>query len=203
MCRSRRSSSAAGARPPFRWSPRPELATRRVPGRHPVLGNHRRRRPERSASYAATRWPCCRSSATTSATTFSTGSTSAQPIAELLPKIFYVNWFRRGDDGEFLWPGFGENTRVLKWALQRIDGRATANPTPIGNVPRIADLDLTRLKFDRAKIAAALDVSPEEWLAETRLIDEWYATIGTNAVPDALRAELAALKEHLSWCCWG
>ncbi len=120
-----------------------------------------------------------------------------------LPKIFYVNWFRRGDDDEFLWPGFGENCRILKWALQRIDGRATANPTPIGNVPRIADLDLTRLKFDRAKIAAALNFSPEEWLAETRLIDEWYATIGTNTIPDALRAELAALKQHLSWCCWG
>ena len=120
-----------------------------------------------------------------------------------LPKIFYVNWFRRGDDDEFLWPGFGENCRILKWALQRIDGRATANPTPIGNVPRVADLDLTGLKFDRAKIVAALNFSPEEWLAETSLIDEWYATIGTNTIPDALRAELAALKQHLSWCCWG
>ena len=120
-----------------------------------------------------------------------------------LPKIFYVNWFRRGDDDEFLWPGFGENCRILKWALQRIDGRATANPTPIGNVPRVADLDLTGLRFDRAKIVAALNFSPEEWLAETSLIDEWYATIGTNTIPDALRAELAALKQHLSWCCWG
>ncbi|WP_050065794.1 phosphoenolpyruvate carboxykinase (GTP) [Rhodococcus sp. RD6.2] len=116
----------------------------------------------------------------------------------LLPKIFYVNWFRRGDDGSFLWPGFGENSRILDWALARIEGRAGARETPIGNVPATADLDLTGLKFDPTKIDAALTVTPVEWIAETRLIDEWYATIGGNTLPDVLREELAALKLRLA-----
>ncbi len=116
----------------------------------------------------------------------------------LLPKIFYVNWFRRGDDGSFLWPGFGENSRILDWALARIEGRAGARETPIGNVPTTADLDLTGLKFDPTKIDAALTVTPVEWIAETRLIDEWYATIGGNTLPDVLREELAALKLRLA-----
>ena len=116
----------------------------------------------------------------------------------LLPKIFYVNWFRRDDDGSFLWPGFGENSRILDWALARIEGRAGARETPIGSVPTTADLDLTGLKFDPTKIDAALTVTPVEWIAETRLIDEWYATIGGNTLPDVLREELAALKLRLA-----
>ncbi|GAA4485681.1 phosphoenolpyruvate carboxykinase (GTP) [Rhodococcus olei] len=115
----------------------------------------------------------------------------------LLPKIFYVNWFRRDDDS-FLWPGFGENSRILEWALGRIDGDAGAEATPIGHVPSAADLDLTGLRFDHTRIDAALKVVPEEWIAETRLIDEWYATIGGNTLPDVLREELAALKMRLA-----
>ncbi|CAG7639748.1 Phosphoenolpyruvate carboxykinase [GTP] [Rhodococcus opacus] len=118
--------------------------------------------------------------------------------AELLPKIFYVNWFRRGDTDEFLWPGFGENSRVLEWALQRIEGTAEAEETPIGYIPTLDALDLTGLKFDHTKIAAALKVDPTEWVAETRLIDEWYATIGSNRLPDVLREELAALRLRLA-----
>jgi GTP-dependent phosphoenolpyruvate carboxykinase len=87
---------------------------------------------------------------------------AAKAAPHRLPKIFYVNWFRRGDDDEFLWPGFGENSRILKWALQRIDGQAAARRTPIGYVPSVADLDLTGLNVDRAKIAATLNVSPVE-----------------------------------------
>ncbi|MET4612562.1 phosphoenolpyruvate carboxykinase (GTP) [Rhodococcus sp. PvR044] len=115
-----------------------------------------------------------------------------------LPKIFYVNWFRRGDDDQFLWPGFGENSRILKWALSRIDGEGVADATPIGYVPTLDALDLAGMKFDRTKIAAALKVDPVEWIAETRLIDEWYATIGGNTLPDVLREELGALKLRLS-----
>jgi phosphoenolpyruvate carboxykinase (GTP) len=118
---------------------------------------------------------------------------------ELLPKIFYVNWFRRGEDGEFLWPGFGENSRVLKWALDRIDGRADAVRTPIGDVPALEDLDLDGIcsPTSRAAVGAALAVSPADWTAETALIDEWYAKIG-HRLPDALREELAALKSRLA-----
>ena len=92
---------------------------------------------------------------------------------ELLPKIFYVNWFRRGHRGEFLWPGFGENTRVLKWALQRIDGTADAIRTPIGDIPTLDDLDLDGLNahYDHPKIAAALNVDATEWGAEIQSID--------------------------------
>ncbi|MFZ2175986.1 MAG: phosphoenolpyruvate carboxykinase (GTP) [Rhodococcus sp. (in: high G+C Gram-positive bacteria)] len=122
----------------------------------------------------------------------------AKANPELLPKIFYVNWFRRDDDGEFLWPGFGENSRVLAWALERIDGRASAEATPIGNVPTPDALNLHGLEFDRDKVAAAVKVDPVEWIAETRLIDEWFATIGGNRLPDVLRDELGALKLRLA-----
>jgi phosphoenolpyruvate carboxykinase (GTP) len=117
---------------------------------------------------------------------------------ELLPKIFYVNWFRRGDNDEFLWPGFGENTRVLKWALQRIDGTADAIRTPIGDVPTPEALDLDGLDstYD-AKVPAALKFDPNEWLAELPLISQWYTTIG-DRLPDPLRQELADLQHRLA-----
>ncbi|MCE4266287.1 phosphoenolpyruvate carboxykinase (GTP) [Rhodococcus globerulus] len=115
-----------------------------------------------------------------------------------LPKIFYVNWFRRGDHDEFLWPGFGENSRILKWALERIEGTADAEVTPIGNVPTLDSLDLTGLKLHRPTVTAALAVHPTEWASELPLIDEWYATIGGNKLPDALREELCALRQRLS-----
>ncbi|MGZ5365428.1 MAG: phosphoenolpyruvate carboxykinase domain-containing protein, partial [Mycobacterium sp.] len=118
---------------------------------------------------------------------------------DLLPKIFSVNWFRRGDDGTYLWPGFGENSRVLKWALQRIDGTADAVRTPIGDIPTADGLDLDGLDAltTGAKIAAALDVDTADWTAETQLIDQWYSRIG-DRLPDALRHELAALKSRLA-----
>ncbi|MEV6325280.1 phosphoenolpyruvate carboxykinase (GTP) [Nocardia sp. NPDC051787] len=116
-----------------------------------------------------------------------------------LPKIFQVNWFRRGADGTFLWPGFGDNVRVLKWALERLDGAADAVDTPIGYVPTADALDLTG--FDegrRARAEAALAVAPDEWVAEVASIDEWYATIGGNRLPEQLREQLVALKTRLA-----
>ncbi|WP_436838208.1 phosphoenolpyruvate carboxykinase (GTP) [Nocardia amamiensis] len=116
-----------------------------------------------------------------------------------LPRIFQVNWFRRGADGTFLWPGFGDNVRVLKWALERLDGAADAVDTPIGYVPTADALDLTG--FDearRARAEAALAVDPDEWVAEVASIDEWYATIGGNRLPEQLREQLAALKTRLA-----
>ncbi|UAK31403.1 phosphoenolpyruvate carboxykinase (GTP) [Nocardia asteroides] len=116
-----------------------------------------------------------------------------------LPKIFQVNWFRRGADGSFLWPGFGDNMRVLEWALQRLDGAADAVETPIGFVPTADALDLTGLSERARRLAtAALAVDIDEWVAETTSIDEWYATIGGNRLPDRLRAQLAALKMRLA-----
>jgi phosphoenolpyruvate carboxykinase (GTP) len=125
--------------------------------------------------------------------------------AEKLPKIFYVNWFRRGDTvseaghphpGSFLWPGFGENSRVLKWAIERLEGTAAAVETPIGHVPTPADLDLSGLDAPAADIAAALAFDADEWRAELPLIDEWFAKIG-DKLPTSLRDELEALKQRL------
>ncbi|WP_028851908.1 phosphoenolpyruvate carboxykinase (GTP) [Thermocrispum municipale] len=122
--------------------------------------------------------------------------TGKKADASKLPRIFYVNWFRRGEDGRFLWPGFGENSRVLKWAIERIEGKAAANETPIGWVPSADDLDLEGLDEPREDIEAALKVDPEEWKAEIPLIEEWFAKIG-DKLPSSLRDELAALKQRL------
>ncbi|MEV6336241.1 phosphoenolpyruvate carboxykinase (GTP) [Nocardia vinacea] len=115
-----------------------------------------------------------------------------------LPRIFQVNWFRRSADGKFLWPGFGDNVRVLKWALERLDGTAPAQWTPIGHVPTPSALDLDGLDEGySALVGDALAVDTEEWVAEVRSIDEWYATIGGNRLPEVLREQLAALKLRL------
>jgi phosphoenolpyruvate carboxykinase (GTP) len=116
--------------------------------------------------------------------------------AEKLPKIFYVNWFRRGEDRSFLWPGFGENSRVLKWAIERIEGKAAAEETPIGHVPTPADLDLSGLDAPAEAIAAALRFDADEWRAELPLIEEWFAKIG-DKLPTSLRDEFEALKQRL------
>ncbi|MGW6935242.1 phosphoenolpyruvate carboxykinase (GTP) [Lentzea sp. NPDC054927] len=116
--------------------------------------------------------------------------------ADKLPKIFYVNWFRRGDDKRFLWPGFGENSRVLKWAIERIEGKAAAQETPIGYVPTADDLDLEGLDAPREDIEASLEFNADEWRAEIPLVEEWFAKIGEK-VPTTLRDELAALKQRL------
>ncbi|KXO97664.1 phosphoenolpyruvate carboxykinase (GTP) [Tsukamurella pseudospumae] len=118
--------------------------------------------------------------------------------SDLLPKIFYVNWFRRGDDRRFLWPGFGENTRVLDWALRRIDGTADAVQTPIGSIPTLDALDLTGLDVDRADIEAALAFDTAEWQQEIPLIDDWYASLDATTIPVALRGQLAALAAALT-----
>ncbi|WP_281689951.1 phosphoenolpyruvate carboxykinase (GTP) [Pseudonocardia thermophila] len=116
--------------------------------------------------------------------------------ASKLPKIFYVNWFRRGEDGRFLWPGYGENSRVLKWAIERIEGKAAAQETPIGFVPTPDQLDLEGLDVDPADVAAALTVDVEEWKAEIPLIEEWFAKVG-DSLPTSMRDELEALKQRL------
>ncbi|MEJ7648082.1 MAG: phosphoenolpyruvate carboxykinase (GTP) [Nakamurella sp.] len=116
--------------------------------------------------------------------------------AAKLPKVFYVNWFRRDADGGFLWPGFGENSRVLKWAIERLEGTAAAVQTPIGNVPTPESLDLDGLGMSPEQITAALNVSRDEWLAEVPLIQEWFAKLG-DTVPSALHDELAGLQQRL------
>jgi phosphoenolpyruvate carboxykinase (GTP) len=113
-----------------------------------------------------------------------------------LPAIFYVNWFRRAADGSFLWPGFGENSRVLSWVVERLEGTGAAMDTPIGLVPAAGALDVDGLDVAPEQLIAATEVDAEEWRAEIPLIEEWFATIG-DKLPDALRSELDALRNRL------
>jgi phosphoenolpyruvate carboxykinase (GTP) len=115
---------------------------------------------------------------------------------EKLPKIFYVNWFRRGDDGRFLWPGFGENSRVLKWIVDRIEGTAGGHESPIGIIPGIEDLDLEGLDVDTADVQEALTADPEAWKQEIPLIQEWLDFLG-DRVPPEMFEEFDALKQRL------
>jgi phosphoenolpyruvate carboxykinase (GTP) len=117
--------------------------------------------------------------------------------AQKLPKIFYVNWFRRDEDGGFLWPGYGENGRVLKWVIERIEGRAAAVETAIGLVPTADSLDVSGLDMTRAQVEQVLRVDPEEWRAEVPQIQEWFEKIGTDKVPAMLMTELDGLKARL------
>jgi len=113
-----------------------------------------------------------------------------------LPAIFYVNWFRRDADGGFLWPGFRENSRVLKWVVERIQGTADAIETPIGHVPTIDSLDTDGLDTTDEAITQALAVDEQEWQAELPLISEWFESLG-DKLPAVLWTELDGLKARL------
>jgi phosphoenolpyruvate carboxykinase (GTP) len=120
----------------------------------------------------------------------------ARADADQLPAVFYVNWFRRSADGKFLWPGFGENSRVLKWVVDRLEGEAEAVDTPIGLLPAPGGLDIDGLDVTAEDIAAALAIDVEEWKAELPLIDEWFGFIG-DTVPASLHAQLDILRTRL------
>jgi len=113
-----------------------------------------------------------------------------------LPKIFLVNWFRRDADGGFAWPGFGENTRVLKWVVDRLEDRVGAVETPIGLVPHLDDLDVDGLDLTREQLEAALAVDADEWRAELPLIREWFDKFG-DSLPQQLEDELDTLAQRL------
>ena len=113
-----------------------------------------------------------------------------------LPKIFYVNWFRRDDEGGFLWPGFGENGRVLKWVVQRLEGTAPARETPIGRVPTPESLDTDGLDLSPEALARCLDVDPAEWRAELPEVQEWFEQFG-DTLPATLWTELDGLRARL------
>ncbi|MET0757654.1 MAG: phosphoenolpyruvate carboxykinase (GTP) [Mycobacterium sp.] len=114
-----------------------------------------------------------------------------------MPKVFFVNWFRRGDDGRFLWPGFGENSRVLKWIIERIEQKAGGKTTPIGTVPSAEDLDLSGLDVDPADVNEALTVNASEWRDELPQIEEWFEFVGEK-LPTGIKDEFDALKHRLA-----
>jgi phosphoenolpyruvate carboxykinase (GTP) len=116
--------------------------------------------------------------------------------ASKLPKIFYVNWFRKDADGGWLWPGFGENSRVLKWIVERVSGKGQAVETPIGYLPASGAIDTNGLDVTDEQMAELLSVDVEEWLNEIESIREHYARF-EETLPEALSDELAALEARL------
>jgi phosphoenolpyruvate carboxykinase (GTP) len=119
----------------------------------------------------------------------------AQP--EKLPKLFWVNWFRRDDDGAFLWPGFGDNCRVLAWVLDRVAGEGEFVDTPIGRVPTPAAIDTSGLDLTEEHVRRILEVDEADWRDELPLIEEHFRFIG-DRLPDELRDELKELEKRLA-----
>ena len=118
-------------------------------------------------------------------------------LGEKAPRIFYVNWFRKTADGKWLWPGFGENSRVLKWMCQRVDGQASAQPTPIGLLPSEGDLDLRGLDLPRANLSRLLEVDTQAWAEEIPDIEKHFNQFGSR-LPKRLWRQLAELRTRLT-----
>jgi phosphoenolpyruvate carboxykinase (GTP) len=112
--------------------------------------------------------------------------------AAKLPQIFFVNWFRRDEDGRFLWPGYGENSRVLKWVFERVAGTVGADETPIGLLPTAGTLDVKGLQVSADDLTALLSVDIEGWKSAIPQIKEHYAQFG-SALPSQLSGQLEAL----------
>ena len=112
------------------------------------------------------------------------------------PKIFHVNWFRTDDEGHFIWPGFGDNMRVLLWILDRVDGKVDAKETAIGYVPNVDDINVEGLSVTKETIAELLEVDTASWKQDIENIKEFYALVG-DRVPAELYSELDALEKRL------
>ncbi|MBI3539436.1 MAG: phosphoenolpyruvate carboxykinase (GTP) [Candidatus Eisenbacteria bacterium] len=123
-------------------------------------------------------------------------ATGKKTEAAKLPRLFYVNWFRKGAEGKFLWPGYGENSRVLKWVFERVAGTAQAVDTPIGRLPAPGSIDLTGLRVSEANMAELLRVDVEGWSAELPLIRKHLDRFGAR-LPQGLQQEFAALEKRL------
>jgi phosphoenolpyruvate carboxykinase (GTP) len=116
--------------------------------------------------------------------------------AAKLPRLFYVNWFRKDADGRFLWPGFGENSRVLEWVFERVSGRGEAVETPVGKVPAPDAIEIDGLDVSRADMELLLRVDPDEWRHEVPLIGDHFERLGDH-LPSALTDELDRLEGRL------
>ena len=113
-----------------------------------------------------------------------------------LPKIFYVNWFRKDDDGKFMWPGFGENSRVLEWVCKRVDGEVESVETPLGGVPNVNDFNLDGLDLSTAELEELLKVDTELVKSELPQVKEFLAKFGSH-LPAEMTAQLEALENSL------
>ncbi|WP_052466611.1 phosphoenolpyruvate carboxykinase (GTP) [Mobilicoccus massiliensis] len=113
-----------------------------------------------------------------------------------LPKIYQVNWFRKGEDGKFLWPGFGDNSRVLKWVVDRLEGKVETEESPVGLLPKAEDIDVEGLDMTPQEVADAIAYDEEAWKKELPMIEEWLAKFG-DRLPTELKNELATLKKNI------
>jgi phosphoenolpyruvate carboxykinase (GTP) len=120
----------------------------------------------------------------------------SQTQPDKLPRIFYVNWFRKSADGSWLWPGYGENSRVLKWIYERVSGKGKAVETPIGYLPTPDAIDINGSGISAENMELLLKVDVQEWLQEVGSIKEHYRRFG-NRLPEALSHELESLEERL------
>ncbi len=120
-----------------------------------------------------------------------------EKLGDKAPKIFNVNWFRTDDEGNFVWPGFGDNARVLNWIIDRCEGNADANETAIGYIPKPEDIDLTDLDMDMDTLKSILKVDKDVWEKEASEIEEHYKKFG-DRLPQELREQLNNLKDNLS-----
>jgi phosphoenolpyruvate carboxykinase (GTP) len=114
-----------------------------------------------------------------------------------MPKVYYTNWFRKDENGKFMWPGYGENSRVLKWVFERCDGTADAKETPIGNLPTVDALDTDGLDLPAATLEKLLTVDVDAYKSELAGLKEHYDKFGKN-LPDGLRQELKDLENRLN-----
>ena len=113
-----------------------------------------------------------------------------------VPRVFQVNWFRKGADGDFLWPGFGENSRVLEWILERVDGQVAAKESPLGLVPVEGGLNVEGLDVSADDLAELFSIDRDSWLAEADSTDEFFASFG-GRVPAAITKQVDVLRAKL------
>jgi len=119
------------------------------------------------------------------------------PSADKLPKIFHVNWFRKNAKGGYMWPGYRENARVLKWIFERTSGDAKAVTTPIGYIPDSEALDVNGLDLSKETMGELLRIDTNEWLSEVTRYEDFLNSIGPK-LPSALRQELEGLRSRLN-----
>jgi phosphoenolpyruvate carboxykinase (GTP) len=122
--------------------------------------------------------------------------TMGDKLGAKAPTIFYANWFRKAADGKWLWPGFGDNIRVLKWMCERVEGKVGAVETPVGYVPKPGDLDVKGLKISEAEVAELLRIDTEGWKGEVPEIEAYLQTAGAR-LPARMKAQLASLKKRI------
>jgi phosphoenolpyruvate carboxykinase (GTP) len=172
------------------------LDARRLHGLEHLLGAHRGREGNGRRAPSATRSRCSRSAGTTWPTTSALAEGRSE--AALRPGAAHLpgEWFRKGSDGRFLWPGFGDNARVIDWIIRRIDGEVGAIESPIGRLPRTEDLDLDGIDVPQADLDELFAINTESWLQEADLTEEFYRTF-EGRIPAPLWAELAALRYRL------